>query len=102
MPERTAVIFNRHSHKPLDVRGGSTAPGTKVQQFLHHGGANQRWTVRDSGPGGPQGFTLSSLGQALTIDPRDVNKKNVSIEPPAANTAFADGIGQLWALEELP
>jgi hypothetical protein len=108
MLERIAVIFNTFSHKPLDVRGGITAPGAVIQQFNYNGGANQRWIVRDAGQGpignGPAArrFFLSTLGQAMTVDPADPNHVRVSQQPLAPNATFAAAAGQLWALEELP
>ena len=108
MPDRTVVIFNRFSHKPLDVRGGATAPGTIIQQFQYHGGANQRWTVRDAGQcpvaGGAVACmfaSLSSAGQAMTMDSSDPANVKVLQQPLAPTNVFAEDYGQLWALEEL-
>ena len=109
MLQRVAAIFNKLSHKPLDVRGGNTAPGAVIQQFDYHGGANQRWIVKNevSGPvvNGAQSaplFSLSTLGQAVTVDPSDPTNVRVSQQPLARTPTFAAAAGQLWALEELP
>ena len=106
MVERVAVIFNRFSHKPLDVVGGSTAPGAGIQQYGYHGGDAQRWRIKDVGQGPVASgahtmqtrFSISARGNAITVNTPDT----VWQQPLAPSTPFAAAAGQLWALEELP
>ncbi len=44
------VIFNRFSHKCLDVPALSPNAGIGIQQFTYNGGANQLWGAETSSP----------------------------------------------------
>lgn len=43
------MIVNRNSGKCLDVADGSLADQANVQQFMIHGGSNQRWLLKPLG-----------------------------------------------------
>jgi Ricin-type beta-trefoil lectin domain-like/Concanavalin A-like lectin/glucanases superfamily len=50
------TVTNVGSGKVLDVPGGSTSPGTQLEQWTANGGTNQQWQLRPNGDGTYQIF----------------------------------------------
>jgi hypothetical protein len=50
------TVTNVASGKVLDVPGGSTSPGTQLEQWTANGGTNQQWQLRPNGDGTYQIF----------------------------------------------
>ncbi|OCT12584.1 hypothetical protein A8709_32745 [Paenibacillus pectinilyticus] len=58
-------LINENSGKALDVYTASTAPGTKVQQYMDNGGSAQRWKIDDQGNGA---YSLTAECSNLVLD----------------------------------
>ncbi|MDO3681008.1 cellulase family glycosylhydrolase [Paenibacillus ehimensis] len=56
----------QHSGKNLDVEGGRTTDGAKVQQWTDNGNAQQKWKVIDVGSGYYK-LIVQSSGKVLTV-----------------------------------
>ncbi len=62
----TYKLVARHSGKALDAYGAQTTNGTQIIQWSYGGGANQKWTVTDTGDGNCKIIGVQS-GKALDI-----------------------------------
>lgn len=51
VPEKRYYIVNKNSFKFLDVAGGSTNSGGRIQQYRHNGTQAQEWLFEDVGNG---------------------------------------------------
>jgi hypothetical protein len=85
------LIVNSFSGKVLDDPGGSTSPGTPIQQFQLHGGPNQQWQLIYSG--GDVEIRSASSGLVLE-DPAFSPYSGTVIQ----QNYPLGGVNQLWAL----
>jgi endoglucanase len=69
----TYTITNRHSGDVIDVPGGSTTQGTKLEQWPANGGSNQRWQVTSLGCGLYSVISAAS-GQSMDISGQSVSQ----------------------------
>ena len=58
-------LYNAASNDVLDVPGGNTANGTRLEQWPYNGGANQRWTLTDLGCGL---YTIKNVATGKSVD----------------------------------
>jgi hypothetical protein len=63
----TYKLIARHSGKAMDASGYGTSNGTQIQQWTYGSGANQKWTVTDTGSGYYKIIGVQS-GKSLDID----------------------------------
>jgi enterochelin esterase-like enzyme len=63
----TYKFIARHSGKAMDAYGAQTANGTQIIQWGYTGGANQKWTVTDTGGGNYKIIGVQS-GKSLDIN----------------------------------
>ncbi len=62
----TYKLVARHSDKAMDAYGAQTTNGTEIIQWSYGGGANQKWTLTDTGDGNYKIIGVQS-GKALDI-----------------------------------
>lgn len=71
MAATEGTFFIKHNHAghfsflTLDVPGGSSADGVLIQQFVFHGGPNQRFQLARVGDGF---FTITSVATGKALD----------------------------------
>jgi hypothetical protein len=83
----------RHSGKCADVVSQSTADGAEIAQFGCHGGANQRWQLRDVGGGYVQ-LVAQHSGRCL-----DVSGGSTANGARVLQWACHSGTNQQWQLQ---
>ncbi len=87
---KTYRLMNPNSEKALEVDAWGTADGSNVTIWDDHGGANQQWTLIDSGGGYYRLINVNS-GKALEVDAWGTSDgSNVTI------WSYHGGDNQLW------
>jgi hypothetical protein len=91
----TAPLHAAHSGKVLDVEGGSTINGTRVQQWDANGGAHQRWRLEAVGDDFVRAVATHS-GKVL-----DVRALSTAEDAPVQQWDWTGGGNQRWRLDNL-
>jgi hypothetical protein len=89
-----ATFTARHSGRCADVMSRSTADGAEIAQYSCHGGANQRWQLRNAGSGYVQ-LVAQHSGKCL-----DVEGRSTADGARVLQWACHGGTNQQWQLQD--
>ena len=100
-PDWNSIFTARHSGFVLDVPGGNTTAGTRIQQYHFHGGWNQRWRAEPLDA--PWFRILADLpGPIVNILCLDVSGGSRSNGAPIQLWPWGGGHNQQWRIEVAP
>ncbi|MFJ5119753.1 RICIN domain-containing protein [Kitasatospora sp. NPDC088548] len=89
--------FSGNRDMCLDATGGSTAPGTRLEQWRCNGGGNQHWIFEPAGDGLYKLADSQDRSKVVTAS-GDLDAKGNPLVELAADTGAA---GRLWQLTKL-
>ncbi|MFD5917531.1 RICIN domain-containing protein [Kitasatospora sp. NPDC058201] len=91
------LSFSGNRAMCLDADAGSTAPGTRIQQWRCHGGGNQRWFVKPAGDGLWKLADSQDQGKVVTA----TGRLDAGGNPLVQLAADTGAPTQLWQLTKL-
>ena len=71
------TLTNAASRMPMDVSGGSTAPGAPIIQWEPNNGANQEWLLTQTSSGA---YTVMSANSGLCLDTPDPSNSKPPVQ----------------------